>query len=73
MGSKVIKLVYASPLMKNGSIVRSIIFVDEGKGQRAIDEIRKAVDRAYEDPRFTRGAFALIEATTLWEEEVSLK
>jgi hypothetical protein len=68
MGSKVIEIKYSSPLMKEGSVVRSTVFVDEGKGQRAIDEIRKAVDRMFDDPKFVRGAFMISEVRTIWEE-----
>ncbi len=67
MGNKVIILKFSSPLLLDTGVIRSTIFVDEGKGQRAIDEIRRVVDNMYEDEKFVKGRFIVSEITTLWE------
>ena len=68
MGNKVIVLKFSSPLLLDTGVIRSTIFVDEAKGQRAIDEIRRVVDKMYEDERFVKGRFIVSEITTIWEE-----
>jgi hypothetical protein len=68
MGNKVIVLKFSSPLINEVGVIRSILFVDEAKGQRAIDEIRRVVDEMYEDSKFVRGRFIVSEITTVWEE-----
>jgi hypothetical protein len=67
MGNKVILLKFSSPLLLDTGVIRSTIFVDEGKGQRAIDEIRRVIDGMYEDEKFVRGRFIISDITTLWE------
>jgi len=68
MGNKVIVLKFSSPLLLDTGVIRSTIFVDVARGQRAIDRIRAVVDRMYEDERFVKGRFIISEITTLWEE-----
>jgi hypothetical protein len=55
-------------MTKGETVIRKIIYVDEGKGERAIEKIRKTVEKMYEDPKFVRGNYCLTESETLWEE-----
>jgi len=68
MGNKVITLKFSSPLLLDTGVIRSTVFVDEGKGQRAIDEIRRVIDKMYEDEKFVKGRFIVTEIQTIWEE-----
>jgi hypothetical protein len=68
MGSKVIVLKFTSPMMLESATIRSTIFVDEAKGQRAITEIQRVIDKMYEDPLFVKGRYIVSDIETIWEE-----
>jgi hypothetical protein len=69
MGSKVISLRFGTPYALKGEVViRSLVYVDASKGEKAIDKIKKAVEAMYEDKLFVKHAYTLVEAETIWEE-----
>jgi hypothetical protein len=67
MGNKVIVLKFTSPFALT-TIIRKVVFVDEAKGERAIDKIEKHVEKMYKDKLFVKGSYALASIETLWEE-----
>ncbi len=71
MPNKIIALKFTSPYahINDMTTIRELVFVDEAKGERAIDKIQKRVDKMYKEKLFVKGAYALSSVETLWEDE----
>lgn len=69
MPNKIILLKFTSPLTDNMTIIRELLFIDEAKGERALDKIQKRVEKMYKGKLFVQGQYALSDVETIWEDE----
>lgn len=72
MPNKIVLLKFTSPLASSNdslTAIRELIFIDEAKGDRAIDKVQKRVEKMYKEKLFVKGQYALSQVETIWVDK----